>query len=76
MTSAFDPDRVATVAASELHEWASLVAFVEEWLGNSEIETRDDFAYHAGPGGPRLADVVSFLDHMAVRMRGLAGGAP
>ncbi len=76
MRPAFDPDRVVAVEAGELDEWAWLMAFIEEWLGNSEIETRRDFADHAGPCGPRLADVVATLDNMAIRMWALAGGRP
>ena len=76
MRPAPDPDRLVTVVAAELDEWAWLVAFLEECLANSEIETRDDFAHHARHCGLRLADAVSTLDHVAARMRELAESRP
>lgn len=76
MSAAFDYDRVVGVVAGELDEWAWLMALLEDWLGNSDHDTRRDYAEHVGPCGPKLADVVWTLASMAQRMRNLAGSRP
>ncbi|MGH9001555.1 MAG: hypothetical protein ACRDYV_00335 [Acidimicrobiia bacterium] len=69
-----DYELVVPVAAWELDEWAWLCAHLEEWLANSDHDTRCDYRDFTWPRGPKLPDVVWQLASMANRMRDLASG--
>ena len=64
----------APVHVEELDEWAWLLARLEDWLTNADIETARDWASFSGPCGAGLDEIIYVLGHWAVRMLNLAGG--
>jgi hypothetical protein len=68
-----DPDRLVTVAAAELFEWAWLIAEFADWLQNADEHTRADFDRFFG--GYRTPDKTAwFATHIAERIAALLDG--
>ncbi len=67
-------NRYATVHVENVEEWAGLLSWIGEWLGQAQPETVEDWTGFFGPNRLSLDVVAEILGEWSVAMRGLVEG--